>query len=128
MCFQSSKPMKKKPQITQMWADAHAARRCRLRRPASQPLWSCQKYSLNQKATPKRLRSRSERSEDSDALRSRRLHLRYLRFFLNQFGVHHMKHNLGAKPMESNVIVTLCAVINTAINLYRLFVERKAKM
>ena len=92
----------KRPQITLMLANARAARRCHsLRsRPASQPLWSCQNYSLIHKATPKRLRSRSERSEDSDALRSRRLHLRYLRFFLNQFGVHHMKHNLGAKPIS----------------------------
>ena len=62
----------KRPQITLMLANARAARRCHsLRsRPASQPLWSCQNYSLNQKATPKRLRSRSERSEDSDALRA----------------------------------------------------------
>ena len=65
-----------------MWADAHAARRCRLRRPASQPLWSCQHYSLNQKATPKRLRSRS-RLKGATATRCAavRLHLRYLRFF-----------------------------------------------
>ena len=40
-----------------------------------------QKITPNQKATPKRLRSRSEQCEDSDALRSQRLHLRYLRFF-----------------------------------------------
>ena len=52
-----------------MWADAHAARRCRLRRPASQPLWSCQKYSLNQKATPKRLRQQlASGTSESDAL------------------------------------------------------------
>ena len=62
----------KRPQITLMLANARAARRCHsLRsRPASQPLWSCQNYSLIHKATPKRLRSRSERSEDSDALRA----------------------------------------------------------
>ena len=66
-----------------MWADAHAARRCRLRRPASQPLWSCQHYSLNQKATPKRLRQQlaSGTSESDALLRAFSPRLRGLCFF-----------------------------------------------
>ena len=41
-----------------MRANARAARRCRLRRPASQPLWSCFLDSHFLLATTKRLRSR----------------------------------------------------------------------
>ena len=39
----------------------------------SQPLWSCQHYSLNQKATPKRLRQQlTTNGSESDALLRRR--------------------------------------------------------
>ena len=71
-----------------MWADAHAARCCRLRRPASQAFQSC---------------SRLEYASDSDALRAEGASA-LSAVFPNQFGVHPMKHNLGAKPVKEVTI------------------------
>ena len=82
-----------------MWADAHAARRCRLRRPAvAAALELPTLFSKSKSNAQSRLRQQvaTERS-DSDALRAEGASA-LSAVFLNQFSVYPMKHNLGAKP------------------------------